>query len=259
MNNMMNMDRILEFKLTGKFAHFRKFYTNASSLSYLIPPRTAICGLLASILKIPRDGYYELMSAENLAITISIPAGSSFIKIFQTLNYAQDKSSSTPINDLSAHKQCRLELLKAEGNKELVWNVYIGYRSDSIAEFPVLESKILAKDFGYGLYLGQRQFIAHIDHTRTFSKNEFTILENSDYLDSAVCKENIEEILGDSYQLSMERMPLEQTLQKSKAKYHRQSIRFGDIVVEMTGQRIKGSFRNIVELKDTESSRISFL
>ena len=256
---MINMDRILELRLSGKFAHFRKFYTNASSLSYLIPPRTAICGLLASILKIPRDEYYDLFSSDNLAIAISIPEGSSFVKMFQTMNYAQDKSSSTPINDLSAHKQCRLELLKAAGNRGLVWNVYLGYRSDNGAEYSILENKIKAEDFGYGLYLGQRQFIAHIDHTRTFSKDEFTILESSDYLDSSVCKERIEDVITENYQLSMERMPLEQKLEKIKARTHRQSIRFGDIVVEMTGQRLKGSFRDVVELHDAVFSRISFL
>ncbi|KPA09783.1 CRISPR-associated protein Cas5 domain protein, partial [Candidatus Magnetomorum sp. HK-1] len=38
--------KILSFRLNGRFAHFRKFYTNSSSLSYFVPPRTAIIGML---------------------------------------------------------------------------------------------------------------------------------------------------------------------------------------------------------------------
>ncbi|MCB5267201.1 MAG: CRISPR-associated protein Cas5, partial [Candidatus Cloacimonetes bacterium] len=53
MSASKNFDTILELRLSGNLAHFRKFYTNASSLSYTIPPRTAICGLVASILMLP--------------------------------------------------------------------------------------------------------------------------------------------------------------------------------------------------------------
>ena len=47
--------KIIVFDIKGKFAHFRKFYTNSSSLTYGIPPRTAICGILAAILGLERD------------------------------------------------------------------------------------------------------------------------------------------------------------------------------------------------------------
>jgi len=120
----LNTDQVLEVKLSGKFAHFRKFYTNASSLTYTIPPRTTICGILASILQIPRDEYYDLMSSDKLGIAISLK-NNNYLKIFQTLNYAADKSKKTPINDLSVHKQCRLELLKAQGDKNLEWLIFL--------------------------------------------------------------------------------------------------------------------------------------
>ena len=98
-----NFNQILELKLTGKFAHFRKFYTNASSLTYIIPPRTTICGLLASIMQIKRDGYYDIMSSENLGVAISLVPNIYYHKVFQTLNYAKDATPKIPINDLSVH------------------------------------------------------------------------------------------------------------------------------------------------------------
>ena len=38
------------FDIEGKFAHFRKIYTNSSSLSYLVPPRTTVQGIIAAML-----------------------------------------------------------------------------------------------------------------------------------------------------------------------------------------------------------------
>jgi CRISPR-associated protein Cas5h len=259
MNIPQNSNRILELKLSGKFAHFRKFYTNASSLTYLIPPRTAICGLLASILQIERDCYYNLMSSDKLGIAISLVPNIYYHKVFQTLNYAQDKSKNIPINDLSAHKQCRLELLKAQGTKNLEWILYLCFNSAEENNFAELENKIKEKNFGYGLYLGQRQFIAHLELIRTYSQGEFKPISESDYLDSAIERELIEGITSQDCDLIMERMPLEQELIEGKRKSYRQTKRFGNIVIETNGKRIPGKFKDLIELQNIQRTRISFL
>ncbi len=259
MNIPKNSNRILELKLAGKFAHFRKFYTNASSLTYLIPPRTTICGLLASILQIERDGYYDIMSSENLGVAISLVPNIYYHKVFQTLNYAQDKSRNIPINDLSAHKQCRLELLKAQGSEDLEWILFLCFDRMKGNEFTELENKIRLQDFGYGLSLGQRQFIAHLELIRTYSQGEFEPISESDYLDSVIERELIEEITSQDYDLIMERMPLEQELKSEKRKSYRQTNRFGNIVIETNGNRIFGKFKDLVELHNNQRTRISFL
>ena len=259
MNIPKNSNRILELKLSGKFAHFRKFYTNASSLTYLIPPRTTICGLLASILQIERDGYYDIMSSENLGVAISLVSNIYYHKVFQTLNYAQDKSRNIPINDLSAHKQCRLELLKAQGSEDLEWILFLCFDRMKGNEFTELENKIRLQDFGYGLSLGQRQFIAHLELIRTYSQGEFEPISESNYLDSVIERELIEEITSQDYDLIMERMPLEQELKSEKRKSYRQTNRFGNIVIETNGNRIFGKFKDLVELHNNQRTRISFL
>ena len=258
MNIPKNSNRILELKLAGKFAHFRKFYTNASSLTYLIPPRTTICGLLASILQIERDGYYNLMNSGNMGVAIALVPGIYYHKVFQTLNYAQDKSRKIPINDLSAHKQCRLELLKAQGSKELEWILFICFNTED-KDLTVLENRILRKNFGYGLSLGQRQFIAHLELIRTYNQGEFETISESDYLDSAIERELIEEITSQDCDLIMERMPLEQELIEGKGKSYRQTKRFGNIVIETNGKRITGKFKDLVEIHNDRKARVSFL
>jgi len=252
----LNTDLVLEVKLSGKFAHFRKFYTNASSLTYTIPPRTTICGILASILQIPRDEYYDLMSSDKLGIAISLK-NNNYLKIFQTLNYAADKSKKTPINDLSVHKQCRLELLKAQGDKNLEWLIFLCFNGKQENSFLILKEKIQKRDFGYGISLGQKQFLANLEYINSYANIQF--IPESNYIDSAINMEQIKNLDNENYDLIMERMPLEQELIEGKGKSYRQTKRFGNIVIETNGKRITGKFKDLVEIHNDRKARVSFL
>lgn len=73
MNNN-HTDEVIIFDIMGRNAHFRKFYTNSSSLSYLVPPRTVIAGLIAGLLGLPserftndeKETYYEKFKSGKL-------------------------------------------------------------------------------------------------------------------------------------------------------------------------------------------------
>lgn len=45
--------KALTFCINGKMAHFRKYYSNSSVLSYLLPPVTTVKGILAGLLGSP--------------------------------------------------------------------------------------------------------------------------------------------------------------------------------------------------------------
>ncbi|HBM79479.1 MAG TPA: CRISPR-associated protein Cas5, partial [Clostridiaceae bacterium] len=57
--------QVISLHFKGKMAHFRKYYSNSSALSYFIPPRTTIIGIVAGFLGYERDTYYEDFSLEN--------------------------------------------------------------------------------------------------------------------------------------------------------------------------------------------------
>jgi CRISPR-associated protein Cas5h len=71
----MEIDKLLIFEIGGKFAQFKKFYTNSSSLTYPIPPRTVLMGMVASILEENRDEYYNWLSPSNSKFGIKIING----------------------------------------------------------------------------------------------------------------------------------------------------------------------------------------
>ncbi len=63
---------IVIFRYSGKYAHFRRPYTNVSSISYPFPPRPTIAGLLGAILGIQKGKVAEIFNDEKLKVTLSI-------------------------------------------------------------------------------------------------------------------------------------------------------------------------------------------
>jgi CRISPR-associated protein Cas5h len=64
--------KLLQFDIYGRLAHFRKFYSNVTSLSYYFPPRNTIIGMIGSILGMQRDSYYGILSDNKLGVAIRI-------------------------------------------------------------------------------------------------------------------------------------------------------------------------------------------
>lgn len=247
-----NIDRIISFKLCGKFAHFRKFYTNSSSLSYLIPPRTVIIGLLASILKIPRDEYYNLFSEENCKVSISIPFGLEIRKQTQSMNYLHNKYFNLLAKGSGKvqHSQCKLELLMAPANGNIEYMVYIGF-SDVIYVFKELEKKLINNNLGFGLYLGQRQFRCYIRDFQSYSSSEFEFMESSDYLDSICSEENFIDFFPDEeISISNEQMPIHFKKVETKNSKGREPVTVKQIYFEQKGKRLTGNFLNCYKIGD---------
>ncbi|MFN3337906.1 MAG: CRISPR-associated protein Cas5 [Thermomicrobium sp.] len=67
------MVAVVRCDVCGKFAHFRRFYTNSSSLSYPIPPPSTIRGLVAAALGLERDEYSERLRTLRVAIGVRQP------------------------------------------------------------------------------------------------------------------------------------------------------------------------------------------
>lgn len=64
---------VLQFKISGFMAHFRKVFSNSTSLSYFFPPRTTVVGMLAAALGRDRDSYYEEFSKLEIAVIPRVP------------------------------------------------------------------------------------------------------------------------------------------------------------------------------------------
>lgn len=178
----MDSKEVLVFDISGEYGHFRKYNTTTSPLTYSIPTRTAIAGVLGAILGMERelhDGVYpdgvepvqEFFSKErsDVAVQIMRPVKKENIGF----NLVNTKKS---FNDLSkaGRTQIGFELVK-----DVRYRIYLAME-DSV-KFEELSERIAHKRHYFTPYLGLAQFTAQVDFVqRTFAahtKGDGTFVE----------------------------------------------------------------------------------
>jgi CRISPR-associated protein Cas5h len=60
--------KAVRFKLSGKLAHFRRFYSNSSSLTYPIPPPTTVAGIIGAALGLEAADYPSALAGVRYGI-----------------------------------------------------------------------------------------------------------------------------------------------------------------------------------------------
>lgn len=183
--------RIVVFDLIGKIAHFRKYYTNSSSLTYAFPPRTTITGLIAGILGFERDSYYEKFSIQNAKISVSLK--SPIRKLIETVNYVWAEKPSDLNLSAGKHTQIPVEIIvPQEWDDNLRYRIFFTHKDVKLLEEFVVRVK--NKNFIYPPYLGISEFIADTefvdfdDFNESFSSDPIllTSILNTDVLKSGV-------------------------------------------------------------------------
>lgn len=167
--------KLLIIDIKGKFATFKKFYSNSSVMSYYFPPRTTITGILAGIMGRERDSYHKEFSSENINFAISIR--NKVKKNIQKVNYLKIES----VNDLngsnknSVRTQVPFEFVLPVNFCEMVYYRIYCYCNDAI--YSELFEK-LSKFFQvYPVYLGKAGFSASVE---LVASNDDIIIDKKD-------------------------------------------------------------------------------
>src|SRR5579875_287800 len=61
--------KALLFQVRGAMGHFRKVFSNSTSLSYYFPPRTTVMGMIAAAMGKERDRYYEELNQYEYSVS----------------------------------------------------------------------------------------------------------------------------------------------------------------------------------------------
>jgi len=243
--------KLLSFEIRGRFAHFRKFYTNSSSLSYFVPPRTTIIGMLGAILQYDRDSYYHIFNENDFRISVAVTSNVNIKKQMQCMNYLHHKSYKELVKGKGAdqHSQCRLELLMTETLRPIDYTVYIGATNErSLKELVEIEKKIRNDDLGFGIYLGQRQFKADIHHVVMY--DHISYLPSADHLDT-ICIQDFAQpdpILNSDRHIVVDRMPIHFVNNQRKRSRVLQTIK--NVIHEKSGLRLSGRFEHCYQVEN---------
>jgi len=150
--------KALIFKLKGKYAHFKKVYSNSSSLSYYVPPRTTVEGIIAAMLGLPRDSYYEKLHSSNVKIAM---VNESYIrKITQTLNYIK-VTSNKHFHNPKSHTQIPFEVLTDADDNQLSFKIIVYFADENIHN--ELQKRMTTNKFVYPISLGTAFFSCHVE------------------------------------------------------------------------------------------------
>jgi CRISPR-associated protein Cas5h len=154
---------MIVFDLIGYIAHFRKYFSTTSSLSYAFPPRTTICGIVAGILGYDRDTYYEKLSSENCKIGLRMMT--PVRKYVQTLNYLMTDESALSyfrrnFSWKSEPAQIRTELIMSEEHaiSEIRYRIFFNHEDSGLMR--ELEDRLLVKKFSYPPSMGSMNNLA---------------------------------------------------------------------------------------------------
>lgn len=186
---------ILQLDVGGKLAHFRKYYANNTAMSFSIPPRTTMMGMLASILGRERDSYYEELASERIRISVRVM--SPLKKTFHRLNFLSIKSKSD-FDGSGGRIQTPFEVVSGyDISKDLVvYRLYVSCSEDGKGTFDELKEKIIQKQQRFALTLGTANFMASLLDVRLFVANEIQETEANGFvtIHSAVPSEAVERI-----------------------------------------------------------------
>jgi CRISPR-associated protein Cas5h len=183
-------NEVLVFDLMGDYAHFRKTYTTASQLTYGIPPRTTLGGMIAGILGLERDSYYPLFQEGNSIFSLALMKPIKKQKI--NLNLLKTKDETLGLIDPTKTPPKRIERIQVpfEMVKDPHYRVFTWFSDNR--KFEELESYLKEHKSVYTPYLGISELLGDF---KFIGKAEMEKREG---------KANIDSIIGDTDQVIIE-------------------------------------------------------
>lgn len=182
---------ILSFKISGKMAHFRKYYANNTAFSFSIPPRTTLMGIVAASMGLPKNSYYEDLASENIQFGIRVL--SPLKKSFHRLNFLRIGSNQDDFRGVSSRQSGKAQTGPVQTPFEVItgWNiaqsdvsyqVFIKASSTGKKQFEKIKNHFLNKEPVYNVTLGIANFTARISDIVLFNESDISIANMKDFV-----------------------------------------------------------------------------
>jgi len=161
--------RIISFKFSGDYAHFRRHYTTSSPLTHSIPPPSALRGLVGAIMGFSQKKYTEKLAPDEALFGIRLLRPIKKIRL--GMNYMDTKDGGWAELDLKRmrpkpakdthggwrlHTQVRLELLKDPS-----FEIFFHHKDDFFMD--ELAQRLKAHETIFTPYLGITECIANFE------------------------------------------------------------------------------------------------
>lgn len=194
--------KVLVFDIWGDFAHFKRFYTTSSPLSFSFPPPPTIRGILGAILGYDKNQYLKVFSNDRCSLAIQILKPIKKIRL--GLNYINTKGNYwQPVKKKSHEARTQIP---CEFIKNPAYRMYVHCSDDNLLDR--LTDSIMAHKTFFTVSLGLSELLCDFRYIGVY---EFTEEINKLTCISSVIP--ISSIIGDivfkkGYKYFKERIPI---------------------------------------------------
>lgn len=158
------------FDIWGDFGHYRKFYTTSSPLTFSVPPRTAISGMIAAIIGLDKEEYLKYFTKDKAYISIKIIKPIKKSRISYNLI---DTKSAIDMRLIKNRTQVTYEVLKDCG-----YRIYFSHKDNEIY-LKVLDYLKNHRSY-YTPYLGISEYIANFKFVDEVNLQQ---INNTDFIE----------------------------------------------------------------------------
>lgn len=163
-------EECIVLKISGEFGHFRKPATTSPAQTFGIPPRTTVVGMLAGILGMERDSYYELFGRGNSHVAVSLETSlrrlSVGVNILTTTGPSNSPNSGRPERYVTDHRQQTVFEILCDP----VYRIYVSVDDESVMDR--METMFVDGKSTYTLSLGLSEYLASFEYIGRFDVDE---------------------------------------------------------------------------------------
>jgi len=201
------MIKLISFRLKGRFGHFLRADAGASAISYPVPPRTVIMGIVGAVLGMSKDQSQVVLEPLDVAIAGRMP-----LTHWHKAKLRKDPPDTLPNEIKRTQKQEKntkpekATLITQEWLFEPSYEIWIGLPEPYHSE---LEGRLKERRWHFQPYLGLSEMMADLEYIGTVEAEK---LPEGTYPVETVMRQehvkpDIERMYDDQLAINLLRMP----------------------------------------------------
>lgn len=242
---MVKTMKVLVFDIWGDYAHFRKFYTTSSPLSFSFPPPSTIAGILGAIYGSDKNTNEYLKDFGNMKCKVALRILSPIKKIRMGINLLETRGRNLRLPLSDANYAPRTQI-RTEFVKEPAYRIYVGNENNDI--FDKLCKKVIEHKSVYTVSFGLSELLADFKYVDIYNSKE---ISNGDLVElftpiaiTNLILDGLEIETGKKY--FKEKMPIIMNPERVIEKYD-------DVIFEPDGNTIKARVKTYHKLENGEN------
>ena len=250
-NQGYKMKKVLVFDFYAPLGHFRMPYTTTSPLTFPIPSKTSIYGLVGAIIGLDKNDYLNYFQDETTKIAISVNKKINKITIAQNLI---NTKNVTMFARMDSRKQAPRTQIRIEFLKNISYRIYINFETEELHSR--LKSMLSFHKTKYSISMGLSECLANYNYIGEFDlikvKDNNNFIELNSILPINLLENNSQiKLLECNKKFLRVHLPLEM-------KPDRELIKSGDFIVEESAKTIFTSIESYFRIEELEQNIILF-